>query len=256
MRTKLIVLLILQTTLVFSQDKIVGRIYYQRILNFEDTPMQDSFVFLFSQNKGYFLLEKDSKNEDVLFESTSDEDFSVNMNFNPEENYAIETNLNTSIIYSRVGLIENNKYETYIVTEKIEKIPWVIENDYKQIGNLSCQKAIADFRGRKYTVWFTKDIPVTFGPWKLQGLPGLILEAVDETNEVQFYALHIAFPITYSKNFPVLNRKNFKTISLEESRILQSNQERELVNLINSKLPRGATFTINESSGKSIELNE
>lgn len=33
------------------------------------------------------------------------------------------------------------------------------------------------FRGRKWTVYFTEDIPLPLGPWKLGALPGLILSA-------------------------------------------------------------------------------
>lgn len=45
--------------------------------------------------------------------------------------------------------------------------------DYK------CHKALTSFRGRDYVAWFTLDIPISNGPWKFGGLPGLILQVSD-----------------------------------------------------------------------------
>ncbi len=47
------------------------------------------------------------------------------------------------------------------------------------ILNYQCHKAETTFRGRSYTAWFTIDIPINEGPWKLYGLPGLILKLED-----------------------------------------------------------------------------
>lgn len=47
------------------------------------------------------------------------------------------------------------------------------------------------FRGRVHTVWFTNEIPVSFGPWKLNGFPGVILEAQDETKTFMFFFLKV-----------------------------------------------------------------
>lgn len=49
--------------------------------------------------------------------------------------------------------------------------------------------ATADFRGRHWTAWFATDIPVSDGPWKLGGLPGLILEAYDKGHQYTFTAV-------------------------------------------------------------------
>ena len=51
--------------------------------------------------------------------------------------------------------------------------------------------ATSDFRGRRWTAWFATDIPVSDGPWKLGGLPGLILEAYDQGDDYRYTAVRI-----------------------------------------------------------------
>lgn len=79
----------------------------------------------------------------------------------------------------------------YKYTESIPKIKWKIESGQKEILGYKCQQALCTFRGRQYEVWFTTDIPLSYGPWKLQGLPGLILEAKDSKGEYHFTAVGI-----------------------------------------------------------------
>ena len=80
------------------------------------------------------------------------------------------------------------KFDTLFVKDKARIISWELLNETKKIISFNCQKARGNFRGRTYTVWFTNDIPVCLGPWKLNGLPGLILEATDSLNQFQFFA--------------------------------------------------------------------
>jgi GLPGLI family protein len=74
----------------------------------------------------------------------------------------------------------------YITSENTPKIQWILQNESKKIGTFDCKMATTLFRGRKYTAWFTKKIPISDGPWKFQGLPGLILEIYDEKKEYHF----------------------------------------------------------------------
>lgn len=72
--------------------------------------------------------------------------------------------------------------------EEWEKPEWEISDESKEIIGYQCFKATTDYRGRRWTAWFTPEIPVQDGPWKLCGLPGLILEASDNHNEFHFLA--------------------------------------------------------------------
>lgn len=71
-----------------------------------------------------------------------------------------------------------NKNNPIIVSEpQIPKLKWSLQQEEtKIIGKFICQKATTSFRGRDYEAWYTLEIPISNGPWKFQGLPGLILE--------------------------------------------------------------------------------
>ena len=66
---------------------------------------------------------------------------------------------------------------------------WTITDSTREVLGYMCQQATADFRGRHWTAWFATDIPVSDGPWKLGGLPGLILEAYDKGHQYTFTAV-------------------------------------------------------------------
>jgi GLPGLI family protein len=77
-------------------------------------------------------------------------------------------------------------FKTYYVPENLPKINWSLQSEKKIIGKYNCQKATGKYAGRTYEVWFTSELPFSDGPYKLNGLPGLILEGQDATGEVVF----------------------------------------------------------------------
>jgi GLPGLI family protein len=89
---------------------------------------------------------------------------------------------NDQKLFTKDQLMFNN----YLIEAPIPAIDWKISSDTLTFGGLHCQKAIGYFKGRDYTVWFCPDLPVHTGPWKLNGLPGVIVDAHDAKNEVVF----------------------------------------------------------------------
>lgn len=75
---------------------------------------------------------------------------------------------------------------SYIINDVLPVINWHISGDKANFDELHCQKATCHFKGRDYTAWFCPDLPVRVGPWKLNGLPGVIVEAYDAKREVVF----------------------------------------------------------------------
>ncbi|WP_298654077.1 GLPGLI family protein [uncultured Proteiniphilum sp.] len=85
-------------------------------------------------------------------------------------------------------------------TEPLLVQNWEISDDTLTVVGYLCQKAACQFRGRNYTAWFTTDIPISNGPWKFGGLPGLILKVYDEERQFVFECVGIE---NYPKKFPI-----------------------------------------------------
>ena len=76
-------------------------------------------------------------------------------------------------------------------TESLETPQWTLAGKDSIIADYPCQQAETFYRGRHWTVWFALDIPVSEGPWKLHGLPGLILQAEDSEHWFSFACIEI-----------------------------------------------------------------
>ena len=84
-----------------------------------------------------------------------------------------------------------NSFNIFECEERIEPIDWkYLDGDSVILGH-DCLKAEGIFRGHKWTVWFTPDVPMEYGPWKLRGLPGLILYAEHDSGFFKYEAIEL-----------------------------------------------------------------
>ena len=95
--------------------------------------------------------------------------------------------------------------QDYCYVDSLHTQIWTMGDSTREVLGYTCQQATADFRGRHWTAWFATDIPVSDGPWKLGGLPGLILEAYDEGQQHVFTAVGLERvkdePIIFNRSF-------------------------------------------------------
>jgi len=96
--------------------------------------------------------------------------------------YKIYKHRNTQELFYSLKILEDKIF----YTEALPALNWEIKPETKEISDYSAQKAITEFAGRSYIAWFTSEIPIPDGPYKFSGLPGLILEISDSSEEYVF----------------------------------------------------------------------
>lgn len=90
---------------------------------------------------------------------------------------------------NRCEVYDNVQYHGKgVYSEPLDEMQWEIIGDTREILGYECIKAQTNYHGRCWTAWFAPDVPLPDGPWKLHGLPGLILEASDPSGHHTFSA--------------------------------------------------------------------
>ncbi len=179
------------TVIVQAQEKALAMVHY-KFYHINDTtkrdqPLRDEVVTYLGKNSSFYktysdvLIQKDIAAQKALADFTGH----MTLTF-------YTTSINEFYLLKRdtrnMKKIEtiSSTFDAFTYTIPWEDQNWQIVEVTKEIGGYSCQKAQTQYKGRKYEAWFTTELPFPFGPWKLHGLPGLILEAYDDKGEVKF----------------------------------------------------------------------
>ena len=125
----------------------------------------------------------------------------------------------TSTAYDQAGMGEYGFYD-----EPFSEIEWnIVEDSTKTILDYQCIMATTDYHGRKWTVWFTPEIPIQDGPWKFCELPGLIMEASEPSGQHRFTVTGIE--TSSQPIFPVFNTDYQKMDRIDMLRALRHYRE-------------------------------
>lgn len=75
--------------------------------------------------------------------------------------------------------------------EEMPQLDWELTDSVANVLGYECQGAKCKFRGREWTAFYCEEIPIMDGPWKLFGLPGLIMKATDKDGHYNFECIGI-----------------------------------------------------------------
>ena len=131
----------------------------------------------------------------------------------------------------QMAITDRISLQDYCYVDSLHTQTWTMGDSTREVLGYTCQQAMADFRGRRWTAWFATDIPISDGPWKLGGLPGLILEVYDEGQQHVFTAVGLERvkdePIIFNqkdghnRRFEPTNRLDF--LRMERRFLMDSN---------------------------------
>lgn len=197
-----------------------------------------------TRKQGYFTNPID--NQDILKNREGITEQVVLTGTNEYTFYDINTKSYSFLIGGKLNL-----YNEFIDTPDVN---WFLTKETKPIGDFIAHKAVTNFRGREWEVWFTYDIPMSYGPWKLRGLPGLILEAKEKTEKIYFSAIKVQkstdSAISLYNSIPKTGvKKTYKEFVIaSEKRLKESFESRR------ASLPRGEHGEIFIAPRNGIEL--
>ena len=110
-----------------------------------------------------------------------------------------------------------HEYEGY---EPTPDLAWTLTYDTLTVSGYLCQQATATFRGVEWHVWYTEEIPSSAGPWRLRGLPGLIVKAESEAHTFCLVEVRQeASPITAPEQNPEVHRMKYAKLLKHKNEI-------------------------------------
>lgn len=137
--------------------------------------------------------------------------------------------------------------------EELPEIAWELIDSVRTVCGYECHQARAEVYGRLWTVWYSPELPLSYGPYVLGGLPGLILGASDSEGIFRFEAVGIE---TAPQDAKVELFSKDEAVKCTRSRYLglrKAGEGRTYSEIANNVLNSGVSVAkITDASGKEI----
>jgi GLPGLI family protein len=187
-------------------------------------------------------------NDTIKRKNDFDEEGNFNLNIEGSDKIGkkVYKNLKEKTIVFRDFYSKDGKLIPCIVEESLPNFEWIFDTKEKKIGSYLCKSAKLKFRGREYYVWYSTQIPISHGPWKFYGLPGLIMEVKSKDSKISFVLNKIKESNSLSD--VIKTPKEGDKILFDDYIKYKENAVNDFIKNLYAKLPRGAKITVNSSN--------
>lgn len=223
--------LILLTNFIFSQNK--GTVYYQEIrkLHFNiqgnappppDLPTENTnyTVLYFNEISSLYKNDESKQSDPMTMDEESGEGDRMIIKMSAPDN-RVYCDLENKIMIRQEDFMQRK----FLVENEIKSSGWKITGNQKTILNYTCMEAVREDSLGKTIVWFTPAIPVSSGPQKFAGLPGLVLEANMDNGEQIILATRISPELDEKQ---ILKPKDGKKVSEDEYNAIVDEKLKEM----------------------------
>lgn len=162
-----------------------------------------------------FIMYMDANNKRSFFQSSINYAKDTIDIKDPMQLASYDSDFNEKILYEKNSF---NTFETIadakLYCSETSKLNWIILDKIKKEENITMQLAKTTAYGRTWYAWFSKDIPIDFGPYKFNGLPGFIVSVFDEKKNFVFTLQKFKkkvkiFKLPNPKIYKVIQKNNF-----------------------------------------------
>lgn len=122
---------------------------------------------------------------------------------------------------------DNVMGQELLIVDSLDKLnnTVTILSEQENIAGYTCIKALLKIGAETVEIWFTPQIPVSLGPWRVQGLPGMVLKT-------KFYEVGVVYTIVATSVKTQKNSNLDEMLRTEDSMMIT---REKLFGLINDR---------------------
>ncbi|AZI39928.1 MULTISPECIES: GLPGLI family protein [Chryseobacterium group] len=221
-----------------KQDSLIADFtYLMRGKIYKSTPTyihEELFSLQVIKDRAFFISEKSLKFDSIFqseFQKVSRGGTAAGIDFRGKSfpkskfKYAIIQSSKSIQYFENIGM-SLLSYNEPIITN------WKLTNESKTINSLTCKKAEVNYKGRNWIAWYSTEIPLSYGPYKFTGLPGLIIKISDESGDYDFELVKSVSSTEIKGKILTINKRRYegaKETTFDDLQVAKKNFNENLI---------------------------